>query len=146
MNGLYLKIKDNNSCGPVSHQLTGIIKSIIKRTDIRDSPVGMQTTDRIDTLGSLAGISLDLDTTKGLPVGDSQHLASGLHLETEVDRGLIIDRSQNLLVDQGHPDIIPIQDKVGHPTERGPMKTPTDCSESRRNVRPVSGQPVDYGR
>ena len=88
------------------------------RIDIRDSPVGMQTTDRIDTLGSLAGISLDLDTTKGLPVGDSQHLASGLHLETEVDRGLIIDRSQSLLVDQGHPDIIPIQDKVGHPTEQ----------------------------
>ena len=88
------------------------------RIDIRDSPVGMLTTDRIDTLGSLAGISLDLDTTKGLPVGDSQHLASGLHLETGVDKGLTIDRSRSLLVDLGHPDTIPTLDKVGHPTGR----------------------------
>jgi hypothetical protein len=88
------------------------------RIDIQGSPVGMLTTDRTDTLGSLAGISLDLDTTKGLPAEDSQHLASGLHLETGVDRGLIIDHSQSLLVDQGHPDIIPILDKVGHPTEQ----------------------------
>ncbi len=88
------------------------------RIDIRDSPVGILTTDRIDILGSLAGISLDLDTVKGLPVGDSQHLASGLHLETGVDRGLTIDRSQSLLVDQGHPDITPIRDKVGHPTKQ----------------------------
>jgi len=90
----------------------------IDRIDIRDSPVGMPTTDRIDILGSPAGISLDLDTIKGLPVGDSQHLASGLHLETGVDKGLTIDRSQSLLVDLGHPDIILIQDKVGHPTEQ----------------------------
>ncbi len=86
------------------------------RIGIRDSPVGILITDRIDILGSPAGIRLDLDTTKGLPVGDSQHLASGLHLETGVDRGLTIDRSQSLLVDQGHPDITPTLDKVGHPT------------------------------
>ena len=88
------------------------------RIDIRDSPVGMPTTGRIDTLGSLAGISLDLDTIRGIPVGDSQHLASGLHLETGVDRDLAIDCSQSLLVDQGPPDIIPTLDKVGHPTGR----------------------------
>ena len=103
------------------------------RIDIRDSPVGTLIIDRIDILGSLAGISLDLDTTKGLLAGDSQHLASGLHLETGVDRGLTIDHSQSLLVDQGRPDIIPILDKVGHPTEQTvrtgtvpcPLGTPT---------------------
>ena len=88
------------------------------RIDIQDSPAGMPTTDRIDILGSPAGISLDLDTIKGLPVGDSLHLASGLHLETGVDKGQTIDRSQSLLVDLGHPDITLIQDKAGHPTEQ----------------------------
>jgi hypothetical protein len=97
------------------------------RIDIQDSPAGMLTTDRIDILGSLVGISLDLDTIKGLPVGDSQHLASGLHLEIGVDRGLTIDRSQSLLVDQGHPDIVPIQDKVGHPTEQTVLTGTVPC-------------------
>ncbi len=53
--------------------------------------------------------------------GLSPHLAVLLRSQArgqQVDRGLIIDRSQNLLVDQGHPDTIPIQDKVGHPTEQ----------------------------
>ena len=106
---------------------------ITDRIDIPDSPAGILTTDRIDILGSLAGISLDLDTIKGLPVGDSQHLDSGLHLETGADRGLTIDHSQSLLVDLGHPDIVPIRDKVGHPTEQTgrtgtvpcPPETPT---------------------
>ncbi len=86
------------------------------RIDIPDNPAGILTTDRIDIQGSLAGISLDLDTIKGLPVGDSQHLDSGLHLETGANRGLTIDHSLNPLVDQGHPDTTPIRDKVEHPT------------------------------
>ena len=86
------------------------------RIDIPDSPAGILTIDRIDILGSLAGISLDLDTIKGLPVGDSQHHASGLHLETGVDRGLTIDHSQNPLVGQNHLDTTLIRGKVGHPT------------------------------
>jgi hypothetical protein len=45
------------------------------RIDIRDSPVGTLIIDRIDILGSLAGISLDPGIIKGIPVGDSQHLA-----------------------------------------------------------------------
>ncbi len=103
------------------------------RIDIQDSPAGILTTDRIDIRGSLAGISQGLDTTKGLPVGDSQHHDSGLHLETGLDRGLTIDHSRSLLVDLGHPDTTPIRDKVGHPTGQTiqtgtvlcPLETPT---------------------
>ena len=89
---------------------------ITDRIDIPDSPAGILTTDRIDIQGSLAGISPDLDTIKGLPVGDSQHHASGLHLETGVDRGLTIDHSRNPLVGQNHLDTTLIRGKVGHPT------------------------------
>ena len=88
----------------------------IDRIDIRDSPVGMPTTDRIDILGSPAGISLDLDTIKGLPAGDSQHHATGLHLETGVDIGLPTDHNQNPLIDQNPLDTTLIPGKVGHPT------------------------------
>ena len=91
---------------------------ITDRIEIRDSPVGTPTIDRIDIRGNLAEISLGLNTIKGHPVGDSQHLDSGLHLETGADRGLTIDHSLNPLVDQGHPDTTPIQDKEGHPTGR----------------------------
>jgi hypothetical protein len=106
---------------------------VTDRIDIRDSPVGIPTIDRIDIRGNLAEISLGLDTIRGHPVGDSQHLDSGLHLEIGADRGLTIDHSLNPLVDQGHPDITPIQGKVGHPTERTdrtgtvpcPPETPT---------------------
>ena len=90
----------------------------IDRIDIRDSPAGTITIDRVDIPGSLAGTSLGPDTTKGLPAGDSQHHASGLRLETGVDRGLTIDHSQNPLVDQGHLDTTQTQGKVGHPTGR----------------------------
>ncbi len=86
------------------------------RIDIRDSPAGIPILDRIDIQGSLAEISLGLDTIKGPPVGDSQHLDSGLHLETGADRGLTIDHSQNPLVDQSHLDTTLIRGKVGHPT------------------------------
>ena len=89
---------------------------VLDRTDIKGSPVGTPAIDRIDTRGSPAGTPLDLDTIKGLPVGDSQHHASGLHLETEVDRGLTIDHSQNPLIDQNHLDTTLIRGKVGHPT------------------------------
>ncbi len=103
------------------------------RIDIRDSPAGTTTIDRIEIPGSLAGTSPGPDTTKGLPVGDSQHHVSGLYLETGMDRGPTIDLSRSLLVDQGHPDTIPMQDKVGHPTGRTvqtgtvpcPLGTPT---------------------
>jgi hypothetical protein len=90
----------------------------IDRIDIQDSPAGILTIDRIDIQGSLAGISLGLDTIKGLPAGDSQHLDSGLHLETGVDRGLTIDHSQNPLVGRNHLDTTLIRGKVGHPTGR----------------------------
>ena len=88
----------------------------IDRIDIRDSPAGTITIDRIEIPGSLAGTSPGPDTTKGLPAGDSQHHASGLHLETGVDRGLPIDHSQNPLIDQNHLDTTLIRGKVGHPT------------------------------
>ncbi len=88
----------------------------IDRIDILDSPAGILTTDRIDIRGSQAGISLGLDTIKGLPAGDSQHHASGLHLETGVDRGLPTDHSQNPLIDQNPLDTTLIPGKVGHPT------------------------------
>ena len=99
------------------------------RIDIRDSPVGMLTTDRIDILGSLAGISLDLDTIKGLPAGDSQDHALGLHLETEVDRGLPTDRSRNLLTGHNPLDTILIPGKVGNPTERTVQTRTAPCPQ-----------------
>ncbi len=103
------------------------------RIDIRNSPAGTITIDRIEILGSLVGTNPGPDTTKGLPAGDSQHHVSGLHLQTGMDRGPTIDLSRSLLVDQGHPDTTPIQDKVGHPTGRTvqtgtvpcPLGTPT---------------------
>ena len=88
----------------------------IDRIDIQDSPAGNRITDRIDTRGSPAGTPLGLDTIKGLPAGDSQDHALGLHLETVVDRGLPTDRSRNPLTGQNPLDTILIQGKVGHPT------------------------------
>ncbi len=74
--------------------------------------------NRIDTRGSPAGTPLDPDTIKGLPVGDSQDHALGLHLETGADRGLPTDHSRNPLTDQNPLDTILIPGKVGHPTGR----------------------------
>ena len=91
---------------------------VLDRTDIKGSPVGTPAIDRIDTRGSPAGTPLDLDTIKGLPVGDSQDHASELHLETEVDRGLPTDHSRNPLTGQNPLDTILIPGKVGHPTGR----------------------------
>ena len=99
----------------------------IDRIDIRDSPAGILTIDRIDIQGSLAGISLGLDTIKGLTAGDSQHLDSGLHLETGVDRGLPIDHSQNPLIDQNHLDTTLIRGKVGHPTGQTVLTGTVPC-------------------
>ncbi len=56
----------------------------------------------------------DTDQTAETDTQETEHPLITDHRETHT----IIDRSQSLLVDQGHPDIIPIQDKVGHPTER----------------------------
>ena len=106
---------------------------VLDRKDIKGSPVGTPTIDRIDIQGSLAGVSLGLDTTKGLPAGDSQHRASGLHQETGADRGPTIDHSQNPLAGQSHLDTTLTRDKVGHPTGRTvqtgtvpcPLGTPT---------------------
>ncbi len=86
------------------------------RTYIQGSPVGTPTTDRIDIRDSLAGTSLGLDTIKGLPVGDSQDHALGLHQETGADRGLLIDHSQNPLTGQNPLDTTLIPGKVGRPT------------------------------
>ena len=88
----------------------------IDRIDIQDSPAGNRITDRIDTRGSPAGTPLDLDTTKGLPVEDSQNHALGLHQETGADRGPLIDHSRNPLTGQNPLDTILIRGKVGHPT------------------------------
>ena len=89
---------------------------VLDRTDTRGSPVGTPTTDRIDIRDSPAGTPLGLDTIKGLPAGDSQDHASGLHLETGADRGPPTDHSQKPLTDQNPLDIILIPGKVGHPT------------------------------
>jgi hypothetical protein len=87
----------------------------LDRTGIQGSPVGTPAIDRTDTRGSPAGTPLDLDTTKGLPVEDSQDHALGLHQETEADRGLPTDHSRNPLTGQNPLDTIPIPGKVGHP-------------------------------
>ena len=90
----------------------------IDRIDIQDSPAGNRITDRIDTRGSPAGTPLGLDTIKGLPAGDSQDHASGLHLETGADRGPPTDHNQNPLTDQNPLDTTLTPGKVGHPTGR----------------------------
>ena len=91
---------------------------VTDRIDIRDSPVGIPTIDRIDIRGNLAEISLGLDTIKGLPAGDSQDHALGLHLKTGADRGPPTDHSRNPLTDQIPLDTTLIPGKVGHPTGR----------------------------
>ena len=101
----------------------------LDRTDIKGSPVGTPAIDRIDTRGSPAGTPLDLDTIKGLPAGDSQDHALGLHLETEVDRGLPTDRSRNLLTGQNPLDTILIPGKVGNPTERTVQTGTAPCPQ-----------------
>ena len=88
---------------------------VLDRTDTKGSPVGTPATDRIDTRGSPAGTPLDLDTIKGLPAGDSQDHALGLHLETEVDRDLLTGLSRSPLTGQNPLDTILIPGKVGHP-------------------------------
>ncbi len=88
----------------------------IDRIDIQDSPAGNRITDRIDTRGSPAGTPPDLDTIKGLPAGDSQDHASGLHLETGADKGQPTDHSLNRPTGQNPLDTILIRGKVGHPT------------------------------